>query len=211
MTATTPSELRPEDDEPALHPRPQLRRPGWVDLCGAWRFAFDDADRGLAERWFDRPADFEHEIVVPFPPESAAGGLRRPEPHRVVWYGRTLEVAVEARPARLMLHFGAVDYRASVWVNGRLAVEHEGGHTPFAADIAPLLVAAARQMIVVRAEDDAADLLQPRGKQGWRAEPESVWYHRTTASGSRSGWKPCPRSPSPPCAGRPTWTAWAWA
>src|SRR5947199_10609579 len=121
----------------ALHPRPQLRRENWTDLCGAWGFAFDKDECGLTERWFERDDVFCLQIQVPFPPESKLSGLHATAPHKVVWYRREFELAEV--PERLILHFGAVDYRASVWVNGRLAMEHEGGHTPFSADIAHLL------------------------------------------------------------------------
>src|SRR5205085_2918471 len=81
---------------------------------------------------------------------------------------------------RLLLHFGAVDYSARVWVNGRIAAEHEGGYTPFYADITDSLNAEGPQTIVVRAEDDPADLSKPRGKQDWQLHPHSIWYPRTT-------------------------------
>lgn len=165
------------------HPRPQLRR-AWTDLCGEWAFAHDDGDRGQRERWFDDPRALDRKIIVPFPPESTASGIGDTGFHPIVWYARTIEVAAEAVPegdgARTVLNFGAVDYRARVWVNGCLACAHEGGGTPFSADITDLLVEGATQRIVVRAEDDPTDLRQPRGKQYWEVEPGAIWYHRTT-------------------------------
>jgi beta-galactosidase/beta-glucuronidase len=163
-----------------LHPRPQLRRDRWVDLCGAWGFAFDDEDIGLAGRWFDQAQPFNREIAVPFPPESERSGVHDTGFHPVVWYRREIQIGDADRRGRLMLHFGAVDYKASVWVNGRLAVEHVGGQTPFSADIAPLLVPGEVQAVVVRAEDEPRDLQQPRGKQYWEEQPGYIWYHRTT-------------------------------
>jgi beta-galactosidase/beta-glucuronidase len=79
-----------------------------------------------------------------------------------------------------MLHFGAVDYRADVWVDGQHVVTHEGGHTPFSADITAALRGSTSHAIVVRAEDDPLDMAKPRGKQDWRAESHVIWYHRTT-------------------------------
>ena len=79
-----------------------------------------------------------------------------------------------------MLHFGAVDYGATVWVNGVKAIEHEGGYTPFQIEIQELLVNGPEQQIVVRAEDDPGDLEKPRGKQDWKLEAHSIWYPRTT-------------------------------
>jgi hypothetical protein len=112
--------------------------------------------------------------------------------HPVVWYRREISIDETCRRERLLLHFGAVDYKASVWVNGRLAVEHTGGQTPFSADIAPLLVPGETQVIVVRAEDDPRDLQQPRGKQYWEQEPGYIWYHRTTGI-----WQPVWLEPLP--------------
>ena len=81
---------------------------------------------------------------------------------------------------RLVLHFGAVDYSATVWVNGVKACEHEGGYTPFSIEIQDLLRDGPEQEIVVRAEDDPGDLEKPRGKQDWKLEAHSIWYPRTT-------------------------------
>ena len=82
---------------------------------------------------------------------------------------------------RVILRFGAVDYAARVWVNGRLAVTHEGGHTPFQADVTHLLSLTGRQVITVRAEDDPHSLTQPRGKHDWKAEPHEIWYRAPLA------------------------------
>ncbi|CAA9238521.1 MAG: GH2 [uncultured Corynebacteriales bacterium] len=164
--------------EPGTHPRPQLTRP-WVDLCGDWGFRTDDAETGRDEGWWHRPEVFDRTIRVPYPPESAASGIAERGFHPVVWYRREFRhVPVPGR--RLLLHFGAVDYRAAVWVNGRLVAEHEGGHVPFEADVTDALLPDGDQDIVVRAEDRPGDLQQPRGKQDWEAEPHAIWYHRTT-------------------------------
>jgi hypothetical protein len=181
------------DKDAGLHPRPQLRRKRWVDLCGVWGFAHDDDDRGGVERWFERDDVFDREILVPYPPESRLSGVHDAGFHRVVWYRREIEVGAELRGERLALHFGAIDYKASVWVNGRLACEHEGGQTPFWADIAPLLAPGDRQVIVVRAEDDPRDLQQPRGKQYWEEQPGYIWYQRTTGIWQPVWLEPLPR------------------
>ena len=178
-----------------LHPRPQLRRERWIDLCGLWGFAFDDEDCGLAARWFEQAEPFDREIVVPFPPESKLSGIHETGFHPVVWYRRELQVNEADGQDRLILHFGAVDYKASVWLNGRLAVEHAGGNTPFSADITPLLNPGDLQVIVVRAEDEPRDLQQPRGKQYWEEKPGYIWYHRTTGI-----WQPVWLEPVPQIA-----------
>jgi len=176
------------------HPRPQLTRDRWTDLCGPWHFAYDDGDVGLAEGWPERPEVFDRTIVVPFPPEAPASGIADPAFHPVVWYRREFTLDEGFADEGLKLHFGAVDYQASVWVNGRLAVEHQGGHTPFHADIAPLLNADGPQVIVVRAEDRPDDLQQPRGKQYWRERPGYIWYHRTTGIWQPVWLEPVPRT-----------------
>ena len=176
-----------------VHPRPQLRRDRWVDLCGAWGFAFDDEDKGLSNRWFERENPFDRQIVVPYPPESRLSGVHEPGFHPIVWYRREIHVGDDLRRDRLVLHFGAVDYKACVWVNGRLACEHQGGQTPFSAEISTLLVEGDRQVVVVRAEDDPRDLQQPRGKQYWEEKPGYIWYHRTTGIWQPVWLEPLPR------------------
>lgn len=180
----------------AEHPRPQRTRARWTDLNGPWGFAHDDADAGLDAGWMRESAPFGRTITVPFPPESPASGIGDPAFHPIVWYRRTFEwvppraarrglrrraMAAGSADERLLLHFGAVDYRARVWVNGQLVAEHEGGQTPFSADITGALRAdRAEQVIVVRAEDDPHDLTQPRGKQYWEPESRGIWHSRTT-------------------------------
>jgi beta-galactosidase/beta-glucuronidase len=174
------------------HPRPQLVRDGWIDLCGPWQFAHDDGDVGVREGWATRREPFTRTIQVPFPPESRASGVHEPGFHPVVWYRRSFTVTAEQRAGGLLLHFGAVDYRAQVWVNGQLVAQHEGGHTPFSAEIGGALRAEGEQEVVVRAEDRPDDLAQPRGKQDWELHPHRIWYHRTTGI-----WQPVWLEPVP--------------
>ena len=157
------------------YPRPQLQRAHWTTLNGTWRFCYDD-DLDMTT-----PQDIEGwplQIRVPFPPESQASGIGDTGFHKACWYEREFDCAPEQ--GRVILRFGAVDYSAKVWVNGQLAMTHEGGHTPFWADITHLLNAAGRQTVTVRAEDDPADLTKPRGKQDWQLEPHAIWYPRTS-------------------------------
>jgi len=163
-----------------LHPRPQFTRSRWTDLSGPWGFAHDDADEGLDAGWHEDPKPFDRTIQVPFPPESAASGIGDTGFHPVIWYRRTFR-APHAPGERLLLHFGAVDYRASVWVDGRLVATHEGGHTPFHADVTTALDGDLDEhVLTVRAEDPPADPTQPRGKQDWMPEPHAIWYERTS-------------------------------
>src|SRR5690606_28334011 len=95
------------------------------------------------------------------------------------WYRKEVKLPESFAGKRVILHFGAVDYEAMVWVNGQLVAQHEGGHTPFSADITPQLVEGAN-MIVVRAEDYSKDVFLPRGKQYWKEKSRSIFYTRTT-------------------------------
>ncbi len=182
------------EPDPA-YPRPQLLRERWTDLTGTWQFGYDDADVGVDERWWEPGCEaFDREIVVPYPPESPASGIGDTGFHRVVWYRRTFERrdAGDRPGERVLLHFGAVDHQASVWVNGSLVVTHEGGHTPFSADVTHALTGEGPQLVVVRAEDDPHDMTQPRGKQDWHERPHAIWYERTTGI-----WQPVWLEPVP--------------
>ncbi|GAA2294315.1 glycoside hydrolase family 2 [Streptomyces kunmingensis] len=169
--------------EAAGHPRPQLvRDPGWHDLSGTWQFAHDDADDGRTGRWMDPDvtAPFTGTVTVPYPPESEASGIQDTDFHPVLWYRRTIDVPRPAAGKRLLLHFGAVDYRAEVWLGGRFVGRHEGGHTGFTCDLTDAVDRDGEQVLVVRAEDQPLDATQPRGKQDWRRDPHVIWYHRTS-------------------------------
>ena len=165
------------------YPRPQFRRQRWHNLNGAWAFAFDDADEGLARSWSSVTAEDLHAgngplgltIVVPFVYQSARSGIADSALHEVIWYARTFDDIREDATERLLLHLGAVHYRATVWVNGRQVAQHEGGQTPFGADITHA-VEPAGNVIVVRAEDPHTDLTIPRGKRYWHEEPEGIFY-----------------------------------
>ncbi len=178
-------------DLSTVHPRPQLTRPRWSDLSGTWGFAYDDADIGRIDRWYERADVFDRTIVVPFPPESSASGIGDESLHPVVWYRRTFPTP-DVSGGRVVLHLGAVDYRASVWVNGRLVATHEGGHTPFSADVTDVLRDGDDQVVVIRAEDPPGDLQQPRGKQDWQEQPHSIWYRRTTGVWQPVWWEVVP-------------------
>jgi hypothetical protein len=158
------------------YPRPQLQRSGWISLDGAWQFALDP-EAGWHE---PRQVSWSSVIRVPFAPETAASGIADTGFYRRCWYSRTFEAPALQDGERLLLHFGAVDWAATVWINGCLAITHKGGYTPFEADITGLLSETGEQTVVVRADDDPADLAKPRGKQDWQLEPHSIWYPRTT-------------------------------
>ncbi|MFF4896052.1 glycoside hydrolase family 2 protein [Streptomyces sp. NPDC001068] len=177
-------------EQDGTYPRPILRRERWHSLDGTWEFGYDDAREGEREAWFSEPGGggsdrepFDREITVPFPPEAPASGIGETAPHPVVWYRRRIphDVLAVGDGHRSLVHFGAVDHRAKVWLDGRQVAEHVGGQTPFTADVTDaLLPGADEHVLVVRAEDDPADLAQPRGKQDWQDRPHAVWYERTT-------------------------------
>jgi beta-galactosidase/beta-glucuronidase len=163
------------DHEGRGYPRPQLRRDTWYSLNGAWDFAFDPAATWRIPSdvtWTDR-------IRVPFAPETPASGIAHTGFFRACWYRCSLTLPDATHAERWLLHFGAVDYTATVWINGVCVGEHEGGYTPFTIDVTSF-AAGADVEVVVRAEDDPHDLAKPRGKQDWQLEPHSIWYPRTT-------------------------------
>ena len=138
------------------YPRPNLVRDEWDNLNGVWEFSFD------------APV-FDREILVPFCYQSEKSGIGIEEEHEAVWYRRRFSVRRESlETKRLWIHFNAVDYKASVYVNGRLAGTHEGGYTAFSFDITELLQQE-ENVLMVKAED-SQNQGQPRGKQTWRHE-----------------------------------------
>jgi beta-galactosidase/beta-glucuronidase len=163
------------DAEGRGYPRPQLRRESWISLNGEWDFAFDPDAAWRA------PADvvWTERIRVPFSPEAPASGLGHTGFLRACWYRTTIDLDPPSDGSRWLLHFGAVDWTATVWANGVRLGHHEGGYTPFFFDITDV-AHGGRCEIAVLAEDDPQDLGKPRGKQDWQLEPHSIWYPRTT-------------------------------
>jgi beta-galactosidase/beta-glucuronidase len=158
------------------YPRPQLMRNDWWSLNGTWDCGID-ADG----RWrIPDHVHWQNSINVPFAPETAASGIENTGFYRVVWYRRTFQAPMLESGQRLILHFGAVDYAATVWINGHPVAYHEGGFTPFRCDVTDYLRRDGDQTVVVRADDDPFDLTKPRGKQDWQLQPHSIWYPRTT-------------------------------
>ena len=170
------------------YPHPQFRRKDWTNLNGEWSFTFDDSDAGLANGWQNtdvatlrsNDSPFGRKITVPYCYQSKLSGIGETAFHDVVWYARTFEYAPSG-DERILLHFGSVDYSATVWVNGTQIAFHEGGHTPFSTDVTHSLAGEARDnIIVVRAEDPSREVTIPRGKQYWKEKSEGIFYTRTT-------------------------------
>jgi beta-galactosidase/beta-glucuronidase len=171
--AQTASVPRPE------YPRPDFARADWQTLNGRWEFEFDDSDRGLAERWYAADKRFSREIQVPYCFQSKLSGIGDTSFHDVVWYRRAVQIPQAWGSRRVLLKFGAVDYDATVWVNGDHVRSHRGGHVPFSVDITDRLKPG-DNAIVLRAWDPSTDRSLPRGKQYWEPRSQSIWYTRTS-------------------------------
>ena len=158
------------------HPRPDFQRESWINLNGTWKFEFDSYEVFHGKE-LPQNAAFGRTITVPFPYQSRLSGIGITGHYPCVWYNRSFSVPAAWRDGRVLLHLGAVDYEARVWVNGNLVGEHRGGHVPFEFDIGHLLHDGDNEL-VVRASD-ALDVGQPRGKQAW-GEPFGCWYTPST-------------------------------
>ena len=159
------------------YPRPQLVREPWVNLNGQWEFEIDNAMVGFAKKYYERE-HLDGEITVPFCPESVLSGIGNVDYMNAVWYKRDLDIPAEWKGKSILVHFGAVDYFARVWVNGKFVGEHRGGYTPFSVDITDALKEEGNS-IVLLAEDDTKGGHQPVGKQ-------SQWYYSAGCSYTRT-------------------------
>ncbi|MEV5327250.1 sugar-binding domain-containing protein [Nonomuraea sp. NPDC052634] len=171
-----PSSVAP-DVPRAEYPRPQMVRPDWLNLNGPWQFEIDAGDTGL-ERGL-RERDLAGTITVPFAPESELSGIGNTDFMPAVWYRRTVTIPAEWAGRRTLLHFGAVDHDATVWVNGVEVVRHRGGFSPFTADLSGVARPGEEATIVVRARDSRHGP-QARGKQSTRYHNYECLYTRTT-------------------------------
>ncbi len=159
------------------YPRPQFVRPDWLNLNGRWEFEVDGADTGLERGLRDRT--LSGEILVPFAPESTASGVGETDFLEAVWYRRTVVIPTGWAGRRTLLHFGAVDYDTTVWVDGVEVGRHRGGFTSFAFDITDAVIPGSEAVLVVRARDHQGGP-QARGKQATRYANSGCHYTRTT-------------------------------
>lgn len=160
------------------HPRPNQVRPHWLNLNGDWQFRFDPGDAGKAQNWQTPGAQgFDRTINVPFGWEAPLSGIAdTSKDNRIGWYRRAFRVP-ETFPNghRVWLRFEAVDWEADVWVNGQLVAQHEGGYSPFEADVTAALKPGEDNTLVVRAFDPTDPEL-PTGKQvGWYTTTSGIW------------------------------------
>ena len=154
------------------YPRPQLTRAEWQNLNGLWEYAI--APVGAAE-----PASFQGQILVPFAIESSLSGVQKEVgAENELWYKREFTVPAGWKNKQVLLHFGAVDWKADVFVNDILVGSHKGGYAPFSFNVTACLSGKARHKLAVRVWDPTDKGLQPRGKQV--IKPESIWYTPVT-------------------------------
>jgi len=173
------------------YPRPQLVRDRWLNLNGRWEFAFDPGGSGI-----QRGLCTEHltgEILVPFCPESTLSGIADIDFHPGIWYRRDFSIPEDWAGSRVLLHLGAVDHDATVWINGRKAVTHRGGYTPFTVDISPLLVRGTNA-ITVYAQDDTRSPWIAAGKQCPDYHSRRCHYTRTTGIWQTVWLEPVPQT-----------------
>ena len=150
------------------YPRPQMVRSQWVNLNGLWDYAIKPV--GAME-----PKTMDGKILVPFAVESSLSGVQKGLTEKdELWYRRTFSVPAAWKGSNVLLNFGAVDWKADVFVNDILAGSHTGGFTPFSLDITPYLKAKGEQKLVVRVVDGTDKGYQPRGKQV--LNPNGIWY-----------------------------------
>ena len=170
IRTTWADQLDPANPLPA-YPRPQMVRQDWMNLNGLWNYAITDAS---AESF-----DVQGKILVPFAIESSLSGVgKRVSKGEALWYEREFTVPKKWKGRNVLLHFGAVDWQAEVYVNGILVGEHKGGYDPFSFDVTSALKKSGKQVLRVKVQDATDNSFQPRGKQC--IINTSIWYTPVT-------------------------------
>ncbi len=173
------------------YPRPQVKRQEWLCLNGEWAFKRDHGDSGFEQDFLN--ADYEETITVPFCLESKLSGISAVDFCNAVWYRRIVEIPQSWDGQRILLHFQAVDYDATVWVNKQQVGMHRGGFCGFDLDISKVVKAGERAEIVVRARDDHK-ASKPQGKQASTFENRGCSYTRTTGIWQTVWLEPVPQT-----------------
>lgn len=161
------------------HPKPQFMREDWLNLNGEWQFEIDGGNSGKEREIYKNDIVFSQKINVPFCPESKLSGIENVDFMQSVWYKRSFNIEKEQLNGRIILHFGAVDYFATVYVNGKECGTHKGGYVSFSLDITEY-VKVGENTITVNAFDDTRDRLIPSGKQCAKYYSCGCDYTRTT-------------------------------
>ena len=166
------------------YPRPQMIRDEWMNLNGLWDYAITPKDDGRPEKW-------DGKILIPFCAESALSGvMKRVGRESRIWYRRSFEIRPAYRGKRILLHFGAVDWDTTVWINGAKAAEHRGGYDPFTIDITESAGEKPCE-VVLSVYDPTNGGTQPRGKQ--IDNPNSIWYSPVTGIWQTVWLEPVPK------------------
>ena len=160
------------------HPNPQFERADWLNLNGEWDFEFDFGNSGR-ESGFEKKEEWSKKIIVPFCPESKLSGIEHKDFIPAVWYRKKINITAEQLKGRVLIHFGAVDHEAYLFVNAKQAGYHKGGYTSFQFDITDYLTEG-ENTVVVNAVDDVRNPLVPRGKQSEELKSHACDYTRTT-------------------------------
>ena len=168
------------------YPRPQLVRNDWLNLNGLWQYTIQPID-------LDNPTMWDGHILVPYPVESALSGVKRQVgKDSILWYNRQFSVPGKWRGKRIMLHFEAVDWETTIWVNNKKVGSHKGGYDPFSFDITEMLNKSGKQDLKVSVWDPTSDGTQPRGKQV--NDPRGIWYTPSTGIWQTVWLEPVPES-----------------
>ena len=163
----------------AEHPKPQFMRENWLNLNGEWQFEIDNSNSGTERMLFENGKELSGVINVPFCPESELSGIENVDFMSAVWYKREFCLTAEQLKFRVVLHFGAVDYEATVYINGKKCGSHRGGYVSFCFDISDFVVEG-KNTVTVCAVDDTRSPLVPSGKQSEKYNSQGCYYTRTT-------------------------------
>ena len=166
------------------YPRPIMERAEWQNLNGLWNYAILPVGQ--------QPASYDGEILVPFAVESSLSGVqKRVGTDNELWYQREFTVPSKWKNNKILLHFGAVDWRADVWVNDVKVGRHQGGYTPFSFDVTAALINGTNTL-KVKVWDPTDQGFQPRGKQV--NKPEGIWYTPVTGIWQTVWLEPVPET-----------------
>lgn len=161
------------------YPRPQFQRTDWINLNGTWTYAFDFGRSGKAKGWADSHG-FDANITVPFCPESRLSGVAHTDFINTIWYQRTITVPEAWAGKNILLHFGAVDYEAHIYIDGHRVMTHYGAGSSFEVDITRYVTPGRPANLVLCVNDNLRDGKQPGGKQCTALYSEGCSYTRTT-------------------------------